>query len=269
MGQGRINPAAAEGFERGAADYERARPSYPAEAIALIEQVAELGSGRRVLDLAAGTGKLTRLLVPSGADVVGVEPVPAMRATLAELCPTIEVLDGTAEAIPLADGSVDAVTVAQAFHWFDAPVALVEIRRVLKPGGVLVLVWNVRDERVDWVRQFTQLIVDRSGGRPYTPYHALSETAGEAMTADHVSDIAASGLFAPVGQAEFDNPQDATPELVVSRAASTSFVSAMPDVGRTALLDELRQLIAAHPATAGREHFVFPHQTWVSWTTAN
>lgn len=263
---GSIIAEAAVGFERGADVYERARPSYPAEAVDLITEVCGLAPGASVCDLAAGTGKLTRLLVPSGAAVVAVEPVVAMRAQLTRAVPGVSVLDGTAEAIPLGDASVDAVTVAQAFHWFDTDRALPEIHRVLRPGGHLVLVWNVRDETVDWVRQFTEVVVARSGGRPYTPYHQLG--SGEAMTADHVEVVRASGLFGDVGDALFPNPQVVTLDDVVARAASTSFVSAMDPEPRQALLDEIRELVATHPDTAGRDRFVFPHETLVSWCAA-
>ena len=254
---------AAVGFERGADDYERARPSYPDAAVDLIVDVAGLGPGATVCDLAAGTGKLTRLLVPSGAEIIAVEPVAAMREQLVRAVPGVDVLDGTAETIPLGDGSMDALTVAQAFHWFDTDRALPEIHRVLRPGGTLVLIWNVRDETVDWVKQFTELIVARSGGRPYTPYHQLR--TGEAMTADHVEVVRASGLFDDVQDAFFLNPQEATVDDVVARAASTSFVAALDPGPRQALLDEVRDLIVRHPDTAGQERFVFPHETMVSW----
>src|SRR5436190_13208524 len=134
MTDARIDPMA-EAFGAAASDYERARPSYPPQAIETLKADAGIGPGRRVCDLAAGTGKLTRLLVATGADVVAVEPVPGMREQLSEVLPEIEVLDGTAEAIPLDDGSLDVVTVAQAFHWFNFDEALAEIRRVLRPGG--------------------------------------------------------------------------------------------------------------------------------------
>src|SRR4051812_35512681 len=117
MSDDRIQAAAADGFAQNASDYELARPSYPAAAMACIVGRAGLGPARRVVDLAAGTGKLTRLLVPSGADVVAVEPVEAMRAELMRVAPGVEVLHGTAEAIPLPDESVAAITVGQAFHW--------------------------------------------------------------------------------------------------------------------------------------------------------
>jgi SAM-dependent methyltransferase len=260
-----INVAAAVGFERGADHYERARPSYPADAVDLIVRECGLGPSSTVCDLAAGTGKLTRLLVPTGAEVIAVEPVAAMRDQLVAAVPGVEVLDGTAEAIPLGDRSVDAVTAAQAFHWFDTDRALPEIHRVLRPGGSFVLIWNVRDETVDWVRRFTELVVARGGGRPYTPYHQIG--SGEAMTADHDEVVRASGLFGAVATAMFPNPQLVTLDDVVARAASTSFVSALEPEPRAALLDEVRELVGAHPDVAGHAQFVFPHETMVSWCT--
>ena len=132
-----VHQAAAIGFDRAADAYERSRPSYPPEAIECIRAELAIGVGSRVLDLAAGTGKLTRLLIPLGATLVAIEPVAGMRRILQTLHPQLDVRDGTAEAIPLDDGSLDAVTCAQAFHWFDGPKALAEIRRVLRPGGGL------------------------------------------------------------------------------------------------------------------------------------
>jgi SAM-dependent methyltransferase len=261
-----INAAAAVGFERGADDYERARPSYPDAAVELIVRECGLGPSSTVCDLAAGTGKLTRLLVPSGAEIVAVEPVAAMREQLAAAVPGVEVLDGTAEAIPLGDASTDAVTVAQAYHWFDTDRALPEIHRVLRPGAMFVLIWNVRDETVEWVREFTELVVARGGGRPYTPYHQIG--SGEAMTADHVDVVRACGLFGEVRTELFSNPQVVTLDDVVARAASTSFVSALDDGPRQDLLDEMRALVGGHPQVAGQERFVFPHETMVSWCAA-
>ena len=166
-----INEQAEAGFGRGAATYERGRPSYPADAIDVLVRELGIGPDRDVLDLAAGTGKLTRLLVPTGARLVAVEPVAAMADQLRTAVPGVEVHDGTAEAIPLPDGSVDAVVVGQAFHWFDAPVALAEIARVLRPGGGLGLIWNERDSSVPWVAELTARSAGTSatGGRvPYT-----------------------------------------------------------------------------------------------------
>jgi SAM-dependent methyltransferase len=146
------------GFDRAAADYEAARPGYPPEAIERLAAEVGIGPGRRVCDLAAGTGKLTRMLVATGAEMVAVEPVPGMRAQLAMVLPDVAVLAGTAEAIPLDDSSVDAVTVAQAFHWFDATAAMAEIRRVLTPDGGLAVLFNERDERRPWVAALSEVI---------------------------------------------------------------------------------------------------------------
>jgi ubiquinone/menaquinone biosynthesis C-methylase UbiE len=136
-----IHRAAAAGFSRSAGAYERGRPEYPAAALAQV--VSRLAAGDTVLDLAAGTGKLTRPLLAAGLNVIAVEPVAEMRAALP---PEAVALDGTAEAIPLQAGAVDAVTVGQAFHWFDGDAALTELHRVLAPGGLLALLWNRRVE---------------------------------------------------------------------------------------------------------------------------
>lgn len=161
-----IHSSAAQGFSGGADAYEKGRPDYPAEAIDFLTERLQLQPGRKVLDLAAGTGKMTRLLVPSGADIVAVEPVAQMRNKLVEALPGITALTGIAESIPLPEASIDAVIVAQAFHWFDHLPALKEIQRILKPAGRLALVWNVRDEGVAWVEQLTDLIAPYEGDTP-------------------------------------------------------------------------------------------------------
>jgi SAM-dependent methyltransferase len=249
--QQRIRAAAARGFGRGAADYEQARPSYPAAAIDHIVEGCALGPGRVVVDVAAGTGKLTRLLLPCGAEVSAVEPVPEMRAELARVLPRVEVLDGTAEDLPLMSASVDAVTVAQAFHWFDVPAALGESHRVLRLGGWLVLVWNVRDSSVDWVRRFGGLLVEAGGAKPY-----------EEGT-DWPAVVAAHGGFTVAEETRFVNPQRLRADDLITRAASTSFVSALPDDEREACLDRVRDLVANHADLAGRSDIVFPHETVV------
>ena len=136
-----VHRAAATGFARSVEAYERGRPDYPPEALAHLQRELDLRGGRTVVDLAAGSGKLTRQLASLECEVIAVEPVDEMRAAIGE---GIRALDGTAEVIPLPDASADAVTVAQAFHWFDGPRALAEIARVLRPGGALALVWNRR-----------------------------------------------------------------------------------------------------------------------------
>ena len=137
-----VHDAAALGFARSADAYDRARPEYPPDAIAWLAERMGLRAGRTVVDLAAGTGKLTRPLATTGAETIAIEPLAEMRARIGPAA--AQVVDGTAEAMPLPDASADAVTVGQAFHWFDGPAALAEIHRVLRPGGTLALVWNRR-----------------------------------------------------------------------------------------------------------------------------
>jgi len=183
---------------------------------------------------------------------VAVEPVPEMRARLGAVG-GVRVLDGTAEDLPLPDASVDVVTVAQAFHWFDAPVALAECARVLRPGGLLALVWNVRDETVRWVRRLGELKDAVAGGPPYDPHQRM----------DWEGLVEASGAFEAFTEDWFPNWQDASVETVVGRTASTSWISALPDERRERVLDDVRALLAADPATRGQERFWFPHDTVV------
>jgi SAM-dependent methyltransferase len=248
-----LNDAAARGFTRGADDYEAVRPGYPATAVDLLIEKLPITPRTRLCDLGAGTGKLTRALLRTGADIIAIEPVAAMRRKLAITCPDVETLDGTAEALPLVDASVDAVTVAQAFHWFDVGAALAEVHRILRARGGLALVWNVRDESVPWVRDFGRLLDRAAGGKPYD---------GDADVAELV---ASSGLFTPVEQASFPNPVPADVTSLVQRAASTSYISALPDDRRGEALEEVRQLAETHPGLSGRQEFDFPHTTVVFW----
>ncbi len=151
IGRPSVHHAAAQGFGAAAEAYQRARPDYPAVLADWLHDELDLAPGRVVVDLGAGTGKFTPFLRATGARVVAVEPVEAMRAALVAAHPDVEALAGEAERLPLADASVDAIVCAQSFHWFARPAALAEMRRVLKPGGALGLVWNVRDARVAWV----------------------------------------------------------------------------------------------------------------------
>jgi ubiquinone/menaquinone biosynthesis C-methylase UbiE len=261
---------AVAGFDSNAAAYERARPSYPAEAVAYVVGRGAVGPGRRVLDLAAGTGKLTRLLVPTGAAVVAVEPVAGMRAQLTDVLAGaaagaggsgsvgVEVLDGTAESLPLPAASVDAVTVAQAFHWFDPAAALAEIARVLRPGGSLFLVWNTRDRSVDWVRRFGELLVDGPDlERPYDAYYEV----------DYADVVASAGgdLFTPVEVWAHDWVVPTDEDLLVARAESVSVVGVLAPDERVPVLDRVRRLVRTHPDLAGRGWFPFPYTTRVWW----
>ncbi len=158
-----VHSAAQGGFSKEARTYSRGRPDYPPQIHGWLTGSLDLGPGRHVADVGAGTGKFSKLLVATGAQVTALEPVDEMRAEAAKLA-GVQVLAGTAHALPLPDESLDAVVCAQAFHWFAQTAVLDEFARVLKPGGHVGLVWNVRDETVDWVHQITELIT-RAGAR--------------------------------------------------------------------------------------------------------
>jgi ubiquinone/menaquinone biosynthesis C-methylase UbiE len=250
-----VHALAAVGFDRGAGAYERARPSYPAEAVDAIVAELGIGPGRRVLDLAAGTGKFTRLLVPTGADLVAVEPVAGMRDALVAAVPGVEVLDGTAEALPLPDGSVDAVVCAQAWHWFDSPAALTEVRRVLRgPGTGLAVVFNIRDESVDWVRELTDVTEFTTTNRPH---HKTSRKA-------FADEVRADGGYDEVIVSTYRNAQVLDADGLVDRAASQSNVASMDPVRRQEILDAVRRLALTHPQLAGHPTFALPYDTEVA-----
>jgi ubiquinone/menaquinone biosynthesis C-methylase UbiE len=223
-----IHWAAAAGFSAAADVYERARPSYPSDAVAWLAERLRIGAGRAVLDLAAGTGKLTRLLVPFGGRLIAVEPVAEMRACLVEAAPGVEAVDGTAEAIPVGDGSVDAVTCAQAFHWFRHEEALREIHRVLRPAGALAIVRNRRRDGDELQTRIWAILA------PYRKRVARfeDETWREALDR--------SPLFGPAEERTWPNEQSVSVETLLERFASVSFVAVLPPDERAALLGEVR-----------------------------
>ena len=224
----RVDPVAAAGFSSAADVYERARPSYPQNAIDWLVAKTDLGPGRTIVDLGAGTGKLTRLLVLSGARVVAVEPIAEMRAYIEGA----EVVDGTAEELPLPDGSTDVVAVAQAFHWFDHDRALPAIHRVLRDGGSLVLVWNMRDLDDPLQRGVEDLL---GPIRKDVPGQALGTWR---------EPLARSTLFGAATVGKFDYEQQFTTDDLCDRVASTSFVAAMSALDREELLVRVRALAA-------------------------
>jgi SAM-dependent methyltransferase len=226
-----IHPAAAVGFARSAQAYERGRPGYPDAAV---DRLAARLPGRDVVDLAAGTGKLTRALVARGLRVVAVEPVAEMRAAIA---PPARALDGTAEAIPLPDASADGVTVAQAFHWFAGERALAEIHRVLRPGGVLALIWNRRRMEDEPHRRLEELIARHRVDVPE-------------MRGDWRAAFAGTGRFGPLeDEPTVPNAQVLDADALADRIGSTSFVATLPDARRVPLLDAVRALAVDGPVT--------------------
>jgi SAM-dependent methyltransferase len=214
----------ARSFETAAAEYERYRPEYPAEAIRWAADRLGLAAGARVLDLGAGTGKLTRGLAALGYDVVAVEPGAPMLEQLRASVPGVEALEGAAEAIPLSDASVDAVAAGQAYHWFDPPRALPELRRVLRPGGGMALFWNWWDLRDPLQRKLLEII---RGGVPGFEHEPPDRD-----------------VFEPVAETVVESILFASPETLAARVATTSaFLTAEPERGAERL-EQVRRLAA-------------------------
>jgi len=242
-----VHPSVLHGFGNAAESYERARPDYPADGVAWLAEQLGLGPGITVVDLAAGTGKLTRMLVPTGATVIAVEPVEAMRARLELAAPSARALAGYAERIPLGDASADAVTVAQAFHWFASSEALDEIARVLRPGGGLGLIWNMRDESDELQRSISELV---------------EPLRGDEQT--HVGDgwravLEAHSRFGRIEEAAFRHEQVLDADGVAERVRSISFVAVLPDDRREEVLTRARDLAGPGPI-----HLPYVTRTFVS-----
>lgn len=235
-------------FELVADVYERARPEYPPDAVAWIVEWLDLRERRAVLDLGAGTGKLTRALVQTGARVIAVEPGEAMLGELRRVLPDVETLVGAAEAIPLADDSVDAVTVGQAFHWFRHHEAIPELHRVLRPGGGIALIWNSRDQERPLQREISELI------KPFIP-------ESRPPVGDSARALAQSSLFGDIERRTFPFVQQLDADGVAERIASVSFVAAAPPERRAELDRELRDVVAA---AGGVVDFAYLTEVYVS-----
>jgi SAM-dependent methyltransferase len=229
----------ARGFEDVADDYERGRPGYPPPAVAAIRAGLSLPAGARVADVGAGTGKLTRALVAAGLDVVAVEPLDGMRARLRAVLPEVEVLAGTAEALPLGDASVHAVACGDAFHWFDGERAAPELARVIRPGGGLALLWNTpAGEAADAGPPWAAELVERLDAvRPDHP--GFRDDQGRDA-------IESSGLFGPLNRAGFRHVHHTSRARMVANVASMSYVAMLPGDERRALLERIDALLAAH-----------------------
>lgn len=226
-------------FGAAAAEYERGRPTYPSQALDWL-----LPTGvRRVLDLGAGTGKLTRQLHDRKLDVVAVESLPQMRAELARVLPGVQVLAGTAEDVSLADGSVEAVLVAQAWHWVDTDRGVPEVARVLTQGGQLGLAWNERDERENWVAELGRIT------RPRPEQKADYDNP-------HVGEP-----FGPLERTDITWTHQLSRDALLDMIASRSYIiTAAPDE-RAKVLRSVRTLLETHPALTGSDHLALPYVT--------
>ncbi|WP_326714716.1 class I SAM-dependent methyltransferase [Streptomyces sp. NBC_01474] len=241
-------------FGAAATAYAEHRPDY---AQAAVRWALDPAPGLRVLDLGAGTGKLTATLVELGAEVIAVEPDPAMLTELRRTLPTVRALPGSAETLPLPDASVDAVVAGNAMHWFDMDVAGPEMARVLAPGGVLAGLWNVFDNRVDWVAGLERI----SGSAAIGPRDTIS--SWRAQTADmHLPGAGLAARFGSPEQTEFPHGQRRTADSLVATFATKAGMLVMPEQEREAALDPIRAFLASTPETAEGE-FTLPMLTGV------
>jgi ubiquinone/menaquinone biosynthesis C-methylase UbiE len=236
-------------FELVADVYERARPEYPRDAVAWLAEELDLRAGRKVLDLGAGTGKLTRQLLETGARAVAVEPGDAMRAELVRAVPEAEALPGSAEEIPLPDDSVDAVAVGQAFHWFRHDEALPEIHRVLKAGGGIALIWNARDQESALQRDVNELL------------ESLVVPPDRAVAPDSSRALVESDLFGPVEERRFRFSQELDADALADRIASISFVASAPADVRAQIDSQLRTIVEQ---LGGRAEFHYVTSVYIA-----
>ncbi|MBB4096508.1 methyltransferase domain-containing protein [Sphingomonas kyeonggiensis] len=244
-----VHPAAVAGYTASADTYVSGRPGYPAEVGDWLRETLALGPGRTALEVGAGTGKFLPRLVETNARVIALEPVDAMRAALAQRNPEVTAIAGTAQEIPLADASVDSVICAQAFHWFATTAALAEMRRVLRIGGTLGLIWNVRDESMPWMAALEALVEPYAGDAP-----RYRSGAWRAV-------FPAPG-FEPLPERRVPHPHVGDPEkVIVDRTLSVSFVAALPPAEQQRIAARVRALIAATPELVGRDTISFPYET--------
>ncbi|HET9723640.1 MAG TPA: class I SAM-dependent methyltransferase [Actinomycetota bacterium] len=249
-----IHEAAARGYEAGVEHYRRGRPTYPDDAVSYLMQQLHIGPASTVLELGAGTGRFTELMVHTGATITAIEPVAAMREALESACPTVTALDGTAEEIPIPDGSVDAVVAAQAFHWFDGDRALPEIHRVLRSAGRLGLIWNVRDETSDWSERLTA-IFDRVAGADAPRYRDRAWRRAFERTE----------LFGPLHRSLAWHAHAVTREGFLDRVLSVSYVASTSPEQRAQVLEDVNRLLDSDPELAGRDEILMPYRTDVFW----
>jgi SAM-dependent methyltransferase len=232
----------ARGFDSTAEAYERGRPDYPREAVDALAAALGIGAGTTVVDLGAGTGKLTGALVAFAPEVVALEPQHRMLQALRRAVPAALAACSTAEALPVKSHWAEAVVVAQAFHWFDQERAVPEIRRILVPGGALGLVWNVRDESVDWVAELTRIA-------------GAENSRGTRASLDRLPG------FEPFEYRHWHTGQMLDRDTLLAHVSSRSTVATLSERQRASVLDEIAHLCDSHPALAGRDSFQLPYQT--------
>jgi ubiquinone/menaquinone biosynthesis C-methylase UbiE len=257
MAKNDVNTFAAQGFEQAATVYEEARPSYPNEVIDLIKSLCDKPD--IIIDLGAGTGKLTRLLGPIGArEIIAIEPVSAMRENLKNIPIITKIVDGTAEHIPFEDSTIDIIICGQSFHWFANHRALAEFNRVLKSNGFLVLVWNMADDSgKEWAQNISKYI------QTFQPKEVVRYKAMEWKNA-----FDNQNFFSSLQHKQFSSKQRITRDIAIKRILSTSFIGTLSSEEKTKLIDEVRKMLDNVEELRGLEEYDINNLTDVYWCSA-
>jgi SAM-dependent methyltransferase len=243
-----VETSARVGFQRAADRYERSRPEVPPAAIEALVRSLGISPKSVVLELGAGTGKLTRLLAPRTGLYIPLEPLAAMRGQFRHALPNGPLVAGIAEKLPIHDSRIDSIVAAQAFHWFDIPRAMEEMHRVLRPGGTVGLLWNARDESVDWVHRATE-ILDRYEDRTPRYRRGAWRQAWDRCPG-----------FGPLEKLSFPFVQRLDRRTAIERFTSVSFIASLDDLRFAEVETALKDLLDTHPQTAGRDEIELPHK---------
>ncbi len=253
-----VDPRVARAWSGDAELYERGRPGFPHEAVTIAMNGLGLRPGARVLDLAAGTGKLTRALVAAHLSVVAVEPLESMRAVFTRVCPSVTVLDGTAERIPLSGGSMDTVFVGQAVHWFVVPVACREIGRVLRSGGGVALLrndWLEGERAPPWLAELRAVLGSHAPGEEpaRSPYGGRWKQA-----------LSDSSVFEELESASVEHEETVTVDGVMAMIASWSFLGTS-GVERARLTRDSERVLRAHAGPGAEPTIAVPYRAQMWW----
>lgn len=247
--------SAAQAYQNVADTYVRGRPEYTTESIQALLGALKVTSESKAVDLGAGTGKFTKLILPYCPNVSTVEPIAAMRDKQRAFLRDDHILEGHAESIPFANSSLDCVFVANAFHWFDGPKALKEIHRVLKPGGGLGLIWlNDGVFTSDWGKLINAMLDDYEDGAPQRKTGVWDRAFTETT------------YFAPLAEEHLPHTRETTPELVLDRIGSLSFIALLPETEKAKLFQKVRDLLNSHPQTTGKTILQIDCVTDIYWT---
>ncbi len=247
-----IHPAAQHGFSSAAALYQHVRPSYPQAIVTWLQQDLHLSTDAKIIDLGAGTGKFLDSLSQVSKHILAVEPVAAMLEQLRQQHPQVDTLQAQSDALTqLPAQQFDAVVCAQSFHWFATRESLAAIHHVLKQDGALCLIWNQRDERVDWVKALADFIAEYEADTPRFHNQAWAQVFEQQQMFDYVE------------LKQFEQHHAGTVEDVVSkRLLSTSFIAAMPEPAQQALKAQFEQIVRQHTGKGPQDQIVFPYVTY-------